>query len=211
MFLASAIFTLLMLGLGVVVPGIDNAAHGGGLVGGAILGCVAMRAWTKSSPSHRQSALGAGAVLLIGLSALTLSIQPPIYRLGDETRVREAIEQFVASEKVISQHWDNLIHSEKRGGLSFDQLAGDIDHQVAAPYRHSFEQLAEAIPSAYAPSTNTLLALQAYANLRGAAASELAEGLRARDAEKIRQAMELARNASANTIVHQPANVPAAR
>ncbi|MBP6850118.1 MAG: rhomboid family intramembrane serine protease [Rhodoferax sp.] len=192
----AVLFTLATLVMGLVVPGIDNAAHVGGLVCGALLAQVLARPWagnTRVPPAvSRLAALG---LLGIAVATLVTHIPPPTYRMGDELRAQAAIRKFLLEDRVLSQRWDSLIDSGRRERLSFDQLAGAIDKRVASEYQENFEELAGLELGAGAPSAKTLEVLRNYANLRSDASHALAEGLRTKDAEKIRKALETARQA----------------
>jgi rhomboid protease GluP len=137
------LFTLATLVMGLVVPGIDNAAHVGGLVCGALLAQVLARPWagnTRVPPAvSRLAALG---LLGIAVATLVTHIPPPTYRMGDELRAQAAIRKFLLEDRVLSQRWDSLIDSGRRERLSFDQLAGAIDKRVASEYQENFEELA---------------------------------------------------------------------
>ncbi|MEO8161550.1 MAG: hypothetical protein ABI588_09030, partial [Arenimonas sp.] len=183
--------------MGFVVPGIDNAAHLGGLVCGALLGIALARRWTTQSPRSRSTRALAFAVLVAAIAILVVRIPAPSYRLGEELRAREAISQFLVQDQHISQQWENILGQGQKQQLSFDQLAGRIEDKVTAPYQESFEQLSTLHLDAAAPSAQTLEALRAYAAMRGDASQALSEGLRDRDPEKIRKALESARKAPA--------------
>lgn len=192
LFGAASVFTLLILGMGLIVPGIDNAAHAGGLVAGALLGILLARPWTSQSPCPQRLRWGAAFGLSLGITFLVMHIPPPSYRFGEELRARGAILQFLNDDQRISQNWDAILQAGRRNNLSFDQLAGSIDTNVTAVYRESFEALRAASPGSAVPSAGTLEALQTYATFRANTASDLADGLRTNDPRKIRSALELA-------------------
>lgn len=202
LFGAASVFTLVTLGMGLVVPGIDNAAHVGGLLSGALLSILLAQPWMPNSPRLRLGRWGAASTLAVGLAVMVLRIPPPSYRLGEELRAREAIRQFLTDDQRISQQWDAILSQGQRRGLSFEQVAGSIDAQVTAVYEHSFEQLMAASPGEKAPSAKTLETLQAYATLRADASRELSQGLRSQDPARIRKALEQAKKA--RTQVHAP-------
>ena len=172
-------FSAVMLGLGFFIPAIDNAAHGGGLLAGALLGSLLARPWKPGSPLAREQAPWAGAVSIIGLLALMASISPPLYRYQEELRARAAIQRFDAEEQARSARWDTLLRADDRAALSFDQGTGALEQEIAASYRHSFEELAAVRPATPVPSKDALLKLESYAASRSQAARTLAEGLRA--------------------------------
>jgi len=172
-------FSAIMLGLGFFIPSIDNAAHGGGLLAGALLGSLLAKPWKPGSPLARQQAPWAGAVSVIGLLALMASISPPLYRYQEELKARAAIQRFDAEEQARAARWDALLHADDPAALSFDQGTGSLEKEIAASYRHSFEELAAVHPATPVPSRDALLRLETYAARRSEAAHTLAEDLRA--------------------------------
>lgn len=197
LFGAASVFTLLTLGMGQVIPGIDNAAHVGGLLAGGMMGALMARRWTSGSPKVVLGRWLGGLLLLACTGLLVHGIPEPIYRLGEELRAREAIRAFLTEDQRISQKWDAILDSGRRNQTTFDQLAGSIDATVTAGYQQSFDQLMAASPGSDAPSAKTLATLQSYANLRADASRDLAEGLRTKDVNKIRSALEQAKQAPA--------------
>ena len=195
LFGAASVFILLIFGMGLIVPGIDNAAHAGGLVAGALLGRLLARPWTSESPCPRRLQWGGAFGLALGITVLVIQIPPPSYRFGEELKARGAILQFLNEDQRISQNWDAILQEGRRSSLSFDQLAGSIDTNVTAVYRESFEALRAASPGSAVPSAATLEALQTYATFRANTASDLADGLRTNNPRKIRNALELAQKA----------------
>ncbi len=196
LFGAAAVFSSLMLGVGFVVPGIDNAAHGGGLLAGALMGLVLARRWGQHGVTPPPCVAWTTAVLMVvGTAALVWCLPEPSYRLGEEQKARAVIQQFLREDQRISQRWGSLLSNRSRDGQSFDELAGEIDTEVTAVYERSFEQLVAAQPGGAAPSAAKLELLQTYANERAEAARELSQGLRARNPEQIRRALEHARQA----------------
>lgn len=198
LFGGALVFSLLMLGMGWVVPGIDNAAHGGGLVAGALWGSLLARPWTAHSAQPRRGPWAAALALALGSTALLVCLPEPSYRFGEELKARAAIQQFLQEDRRISQHWGSLLDKGRREGLSFDQLAGQIDTDVTAVYEKSFAQLMAANPGSAAPSAPTLGALQSYATQRAEVSRDLAQGLRAHDPAKIQGALERARKPPAS-------------
>lgn len=195
LFGAASIFIALALVMGQLVPGIDNAAHLGGLLAGALFALVLARRWRRDSP-HPQALRAAGAGLLVAaVAGLLLLLPAPSYRLGEELRAREAINQFLDQDRRITQQWQTILGAREGQALTFDQLAGRIDDKVTTPYQQSFEQLSSLHLDAAAPSAQALEVLRAYAAQRTDASQALAEGLRDRDPVKIRKALESARQA----------------
>jgi rhomboid protease GluP len=155
------------------------------------------RPWTLSSPGVVRGRWLAGILLVAATVVLVQRIPEPIYRFGEELRAREAIRAFLTEDQRISQKWDAILDSGRRNQATFDQLAGSIDTNITAVYQHSFEQLMAASPGGAAPSAKTLATLQSYATLRADASRDLADGLRTKDVNKIRSALEQAKQAPA--------------
>jgi len=195
----AVVFTLLTLGMGWLASGIDNAAHLGGLISGACLGSLLARRWSPRSPALLRERGLAALALVLGIAALVTHIPEPTYLMGDEMRARAAIRQFLTEDQRVSQRWNQLLAARPAtlggGNLSFDELAGRIEDNVTAVYDNSFEQLTAANPGTGAPSAKTLEDLQTYAALRADASRDLVDGLRHKDQEKIRQALDKARQA----------------
>lgn len=191
------LFTVLILGMGFVVPGIDNSAHGGGLLAGAVLGRLLARPWTPHSPTDTGGRWLAGVLLVAALAWLVQHLPQPSYRYGEELRTRAVIQAFLSTDRGITQQWESLLRSGPAQGLTFEQLAGRIDERVTHRYERSFEQLVAATPGSAVPSASQLGVLQEYAQQRLEASRELSEGLRTRDPRKIKQAIEQAKKAGA--------------
>jgi rhomboid protease GluP len=184
LFTVAIAFSAVMLGLGFFIPAIDNAAHGGGLLAGGLLGSLLARPWAPGSPLAHRQAPWAGALSVLGLLALFASISPPLYRYQEELQARAAIQRFEVEERSRAARWDELLRAGDRASLSFDQLAGSLEREIAASYRQSFDQLAAANPASPVPSKDALLKLESYAAQRGQAAHNVAQGLRNRHAQK---------------------------
>lgn len=215
LFGGAMLFTLLIFGMGYVVHGIDNSAHGGGLLAGAVMARIFARPWMAHSPAAGGvGRWGAVLALVAALAWLGMHLAQPAYRYGEEVRARQAIQTFLSVDRGISQQWESLLRSGPAQGLSFEQMAGTIDERVTQPYARSFEQLVAATPGSPVPSIKELGVLQIYAQQRLEASREVAEGLRARDPQKIRQGLEQAKKArtasraAASTTPAAPVSVP---
>jgi rhomboid protease GluP len=200
MFGAASVFTLLTLGAGRVIPGIDNAAHIGGLVAGALLGSMLARPWAKSSVGVQRSRWFAACLFTLALVVMVWLVPPPTYRFGAELRARDAVRQFVRDDQRISENWQSILEAGRKNNLSFEQVAGSIETHVTTGYLESFEAMRAAYPGAAAPSAKTLEELQNYAIFRATVASDLAEGLRTNDSEKIQQALTQAQQGPAKPL-----------
>lgn len=206
LFGAATLFSAVTLGMGLVIPGIDNAAHLGGLIGGALLGVVLARPWAAASQPAGSARWISCVMLAATVVTLLWLLPPPSYRLGDELRAQAAIRQFLDEDHRLSQRWGSLLNAGQNKSMSFDQVAGSIDDRITAGYQQSFEQLSALQLDSAAPSAKALDEMRRYAALRGEASHALAEGLRARDASKVSKALERARQAP---VLARQASMPA--
>jgi len=189
------VFSVATLALGFVIPGIDNAAHIGGLLAGALLGIALARPFSAAHPLRTRPRWLAGVVLASALAVLVIEIPAPRYRLGEELQAREAIREFLDTDKRIGARWQSIFEAGRSQSQSFDELAGRIDADVSREYQSSFEELSAISLDAAAPSAATLEILRKYALLRGDASHELAEALREKDEAGVRGALESMRRA----------------
>lgn len=171
-------FSVLMLALGWFMPGIDNAAHGGGLVAGMLWAGFLLQPWTAFSPVAGVRSWLSAMVLISLIALLGLVLPEPAYRLGEEVKVRQSIERFMSDDERINEHWNVILNDVQNNGASFESIAGRMDAEVVQPYRQSFEALMRASPAGAAPSAATLATLQAYAAQKAYQAQRQADALR---------------------------------
>jgi rhomboid protease GluP len=201
LFGAAALFAAVALGLGLFVRGIDNAAHGGGLVAGALLGLLLRRPLGERPLPRRERAL-AGAALAAAIALLLVELPAPRYRYGEELAAREAIRAFAAEERALGERWREILQEAE--GQSFDALAGHIDEGIADEYADSFEQLSALHLDPGAPSAAALERLRRYAQRRSEASHALAEALRRGDEAAAQAALRALRDAAQATRVAPP-------
>jgi rhomboid protease GluP len=192
---AAIVFTVFALVMGQLVPGIDNAAHIGGLIAGALAGGVLLRPWTPRSPPLPAMRPAAAGLLVLAGALLVGNIPAPTYLLGNELQAREAIRQFLDEDRRVSQQWESMLDRAVETQLPFDHLAVQVDSIVTTPYQESLDQLSALHLQAAAPSARTLDMLLRYASLRTDASQAFSDALRKRDPQKIREALEKARSA----------------
>src|SRR5690242_10311791 len=195
-FWGAAGFASASLVLGLVITGIDNAAHIGGFLTGVLGGVIFARPIKGVKQVGIRPRVFTAGVFASSIFILIARIPAPAYLWSQELLARKEIGQFLSEDATISQAWRNILDEGKRGKLSFEELAGRIDTAVSHPYEESFEHLSHIPPNPAMPSAATLETLRHYAELRRDASRALAEGLRAHKPEQIRDALEMARQSS---------------
>lgn len=188
-------FTATTFILGFLITGIDNAAHIGGFLTGMLGGIILSRPVNGIKRVSHRSRLLAGGAFALALVILISQIPVRTYRWSEEVLARKEIGEFLRDDMAISQAWQGILDEGKRGGISFDELAGRIDTAVGDRYEESFEQLSHLPPNPALPSAATVEILRHYAERRRDASRALAEGLRAHKPEQIRDALEMAKQA----------------
>lgn len=191
-FWGAAGFAAVSLMLGFLITGIDNAAHIGGFLTGILGGVIFARPLVGAQSVPRLARALSAGLLTLSTVILVRGIPAPAYLWSQELLAREEIGQFLREDAAISQAWEKILNEGKRGGVSFEELAGRIDASVSDPYEESFEQLSHIPRNSAMPSGPALEMLQHYAERRRDASRALAEGLRAHDPGQIREALEKA-------------------
>ena len=171
-------FSAVSITLGLVIPGIDNSAHIGGLVAGCLLGMLFGRALTTSSPWRWQDRIFSGSLLAGGIIYLATHIPPPAYRWSDELAARQEISQFLSEEVGIQTKWQDIIRQDRERSLSLDQLATRVESEITEYYDDSLEQLSQLQISPAAPSAATIESLRTYTEKRRDTSQALANQLR---------------------------------
>lgn len=196
LFGGAALFSVATLGLGLLIPGIDNAAHLGGLLSGAIIGIVLVDRSRSDGAFSLTSRLTTLCVFGVTVATLFLSLPAPRYSWTEERLAREEISEFIGEDARLNARLGVLLSRHRGASGSFDQLAGRIEDEIVIPYEKSFEQLAGLHISPDAPSAEALERLRQYAEARRDASHELVEGLREKDAKRIRDALGATRDAA---------------
>jgi rhomboid protease GluP len=196
MFWGAAAFAIFALAFGFLIPGIDNAAHLGGLLAGMGVGFVLLVPPKNTWPS-RQSARWVAGVVLVGMIAfLVASIPKPRYPWSDEQQARGEIREFIGEDMRTNARLRALLSEQGTAASSFEQLAGRIETEVVHSYEQSFEQLSNLHISPDAPSAATLERLRRYAETRRDATQALAESIREKDPKRVRDALDAVRRSS---------------
>lgn len=168
-------FTGANLAFGLLMPGIDNGAHVGGLIAGAIAGAGLL------PRQRRRTSVLSAAMLVLAAAGLYAAVPEPEYSWRSEQQARKEIGSFVWEDKLLNHHLETVIGAGRRNRLSFDEIANRIDHEVADAYEQSFDALSSIQLDPAAPSSGTLESLRRYAGQRRDASRELAEALRRGD------------------------------
>jgi len=193
LFWAAVGFSAVSIVLGLLIPGIDNAAHIGGLTSGVLMGGLLIKPEHGAIGVPRRIRLMSSLVLVVMVGIMVANVPARAYRWSDEKQVRQEIGEFLQEDAAISRAWESIMQQGQRKGVSFDELADVIESVVAERYEHSFEELSALPHDANLPSALAAERLTRYAEQRRDASRAMVEGLRAKDQAQIRKALEQAR------------------
>lgn len=206
LFGGGTVFAIVVIGMGLLIPGIDNAAHLGGMICGALAGRILAYPSNSRSPAPGSGRwVAAGAALFLTL-AMVAALPSPRYRWSEEERARSQIRKFMADDKRISERWRAILQSSAAPGASFEEISARIDSDITRQYQGSFEELSAIDLDPAAPSGSTLDYLKRYALVRGEASHALAQSLLQGDSTHARESLEAFRRAPAKA--RSEANTP---
>ncbi len=164
---------------GMMVPAIDMAAHGGGLIAGLICGLIlsqrlapgiAPRRWIRNL-----AVVLAGAVTL-PLAMASLPEAPPDVELE--------LQRFIGVERLAIETMNNLVKQMQRKEIDEQEFADAVEDNVLPPWveaRRGMEKLLDE----RGVDRNLLARLADYMKLREESWRLLAEGVREQDSDKI--------------------------
>ncbi|MCU0976696.1 MAG: rhomboid family intramembrane serine protease [Steroidobacteraceae bacterium] len=192
------VFIVLAIGFGFVYPGIDNAAHLGGLAAGVLMGALLARPLTppaRSRSSWPQLLLAAAA----GALALALAVQwlaSPSPERAAELQLRRDLEWFTETEARAIGLTRSLAGEAQAGTLDDRGFAMRMERDVLPLW----EQLAARVGRGYALAPDSPLAavpglLGAYTDRRLESARLFVTAARDQDVASLERASESARQA----------------
>ncbi len=192
------LFVIYNLIFGLAVPGIDLAAHLGGLFTGAACGLIMSRPLRPEGAFLGRAARNLLVLLLAAVAvpgALALLPAPP-------PDVDAVMNEFGDSETKIFATYDGIVDKMQRGELPTAEAADQIEQQVLIPWREQRQNL-ESLKSSSRLKQDVYGQLLEYTRLREDSFRLLIESLRENDEEKMSQhaagwaaAEELARRLS---------------
>lgn len=173
---------------GFSIPGIDNAAHLGGLTGGIALGwllAVPVDAEVRRRLTARRITTGLAAIAV--MCAAGVQFTPRFdFRVADEIALREALVEFGPREQQIAKEHDRAIAALKADGDTA-AFAAWVERD-AAPFYSGWRDRLAALDLEPGRATSARRdKLIAILGMKSDAYSNLAAGLRARRAEAFQE------------------------
>lgn len=178
LFWGALLFSALTIVMGYVIPGIDNSAHIGGFVTGMVMAALLLPVTIIPSKQLSITQWSAGVVWLVALFVLLTHLPTPKYRWQEEVAIQKQVQKLNQVDQQAQQHWRKIMLEGREGSVSFDEMASQIDAQVATPYEESFEKLSALPEDPKLPSAALLEQAKAYALKRSEASKAAADQLR---------------------------------
>lgn len=172
-------FSILTIGMGFLVSGIDNGAHIGGLIAGILLSISFSKSITARAMPIKYIVGAAG--LLLGASVyIGTHLPKPSYSWNDERLLRSVIGEFVAQDQEINRAWINLSYDAKQGDKPIEEIIKDIDLGIHKPYESSLDMLLDLPDDPSLPSAQKLEQLRRYTEIRKQKSELVIEDLKAK-------------------------------
>jgi rhomboid protease GluP len=169
-------FSIVTIILGYIIPGIDNAAHIGGFIAGALTSiCLSQSITARSMP--KAYAMLAASMIIIASTWLLTHVPQPKYKWSEELLLRSEINHFLYENQEINRAWLEIMHESKQEDVSFDTLAKKIDFGIYQPYQKSYEKLSKLPQNPALPSAQKLESLLQYTEAKKNESQALIKGL----------------------------------
>lgn len=191
-------FIAFAIAFGWIHPGIDNAAHLGGLAGGALLGALLARPLTPAARAGGDRArpwlAAAAGALLLGFAVQWLA--HPSAERAAELALRRDLAWFAEAESRASATMRTVVDEARQAQLAEAEFAARLEQQVLPLW----EEMAVRTGRGYALAPGSPLAgvpglLTGYAAARLESTRLLAAAARGQDAALLEQATTAAREA----------------
>lgn len=170
-------FSIATIVFGFIVPGIDNAAHIGGLIAGLLVSIALFKPITAIS-LHKMTGLVSSLIFVFITTMLCLNIPQPKYLWSDELLLQSKINEFTNQEQSINRSWLEILHEKEQGSMSLNEIAGKVETTISKPYESSFDELSSLPQNPALPSSVKLDSLLIYTKQRKDESEALAEALR---------------------------------
>lgn len=173
-------FSALTIAMGYIIPGIDNSAHIGGFVTGVAMAALLLPG-LSNNPSRRELSLVQwlmGTAWVIALCWLLTHLPTPKYLWQQELAIQKQVQKLNLIDQQAQRKWQQIMLEGREGNVTFDDMASQIDAQVATPYEESFEKLSALSDDPKLPSAALLEEAKAYALKRSEASKAAADQLR---------------------------------
>ncbi|MGP1716246.1 MAG: rhomboid family intramembrane serine protease [Methylophilus sp.] len=178
LFWGALAFSALTIAMGFIIPGIDNSAHIGGFLTGIVFAVLCLPATAARHLYLQHWRVISGASWLLGIAIMLSHLPEPKYRWHEELAIRKQVQKFTLIDQQTNRKWNAIMLEGREGSVSFDDMATQIDEEVANTYEESFEKLSSLPDDPNLPSAALLEQAKAYALKRSEDSKAAADKLR---------------------------------
>ena len=194
-------FILYSLFAGVAIPGIDNAAHVGGLAGGIALGYGLARPLTATRALELHSIRALAAIALVGLACAWMWHRVPatqqgarIVRAPADGGFGRALAQLTFEEATLVARTNGLLDNLRKGKLAADEAVAEMRNELVPRWQAQVDALNRLnLPEGTYDKRRRVLVR--YTELRRDALIATADAIGRHDEARLREANELQRQA----------------
>jgi membrane associated rhomboid family serine protease len=197
--ISTSAFVLFNLINGALQPGIDNAAHVGGLLAGFMLGFVLARPLDREQRKRfpaSESAAAAGFVALVILAAIW-----QVKGIGSGLTIPERYfrehSAYVSGEMKNLQIWNELAVRASAGSISDAELAERFERDILPFWQAQKSQLEKENQSLKGPRGDFAHLVASFVNLRYQWASALIDATKNNDSSRAAEAVKFMKEATA--------------
>lgn len=178
LFWGALLFSALTIAMGYIIPGIDNSAHIGGFVTGIVMATLFLPSSIQPSRALTVTQSVTAVAWMAALFVLLTHLPTPKYRWQEEVAIQKQVQKLNQVDQKAQHKWQQIMLEGREGSLSFDDMATQIDTEVATAYEESFEKLSALPDDPKLPSAALLEQAKAYALKRSEASKAAADQLR---------------------------------
>lgn len=178
LFWGALLFSALTIAMGYIIPGIDNSAHIGGFVTGIVMATLFLPSSIQPSRALTVTQSVVAVAWMAALFVLLTHLPTPKYRWQEEVAIQKQVQKLNQVDQKAQHKWQQIMLEGREGSLSFDDMATQIDTEVATAYEESFEKLSALPDDPKLPSAALLEQAKAYALKRSEASKAAADQLR---------------------------------
>jgi membrane associated rhomboid family serine protease len=191
--ISTSVFVLFNLINGAIQPGIDNAAHVGGLLSGFVLGFILARPLERENREHfpREQSLAAAAFV----AALVAAAAWQVKGIGSQLTIPEQYfrrhSAYVSGEAQNLQLWNALAQRAGAGSISGAELGQRFEQEILPFWRTQNDQLQKENETLKGPSREYALLVADFVKLRYDWASALVDATKNNDSSRAAEAVKL--------------------
>jgi rhomboid protease GluP len=193
-------FLVLNLLLGLSIPWIDMAAHGGGLLAGFLCGLLLTHKLATDQRGSRRVRTGLLALVALAASSAMVWYLPAAVQAVRSGKpfpldTNSVVQRFSAVEMPAIEQFNRLAQDLRSGSVTDEQAADMLEQQLLPPWREATDQVRDSISRVATPHQAMLRQLVDYADQRAKSWELLAEGLRTGDPETVEKSQQASRQA----------------